>query len=137
MIRAFVVCMMFMLAGGAEASDLIPDVPDLNPTRSDPGYNTPAGRDWIREEFSRQWQGRFDPEVYLPLMHPTINAPLMDGVLLEMPKILTDSSPLAQWGFVDVTAPPFGADPTGKKDSTRVLRVADGRLFPSWRVPDQ
>ncbi len=35
-----------------------------------------------------------------------------------------DRSPLAALGFVDVTAPPFSADPTGRKDSTEAIQRA-------------
>ena len=35
-----------------------------------------------------------------------------------------DHQYLAQWGYVDVTAPPFNADPTGQADSTRGIQHA-------------
>lgn len=53
---------------------------------------------------------------------------------------------LAAYGFLDVTSPPFGADPTGQRDSTRAIQAAINRardaqlvcFFPpgTYRVSD-
>lgn len=54
---------------------------------------------------------------------PTIFGPLGDSFELDNPrKDSTDT--LAQWGMLDVTKPPFNADPTGQRDSTKGLQHA-------------
>lgn len=60
------------------------------------------------------------PSEYL---HPTIREPLMDMISLEVPGEIGNQE-LAKLGFVDVTAPPFAADPMGRKDSTAGLQKA-------------
>ncbi len=53
----------------------------------------------------------------------TVFGPIGDGVDLEVPR-LDESHELAQWGLVDVTKPPFNADPMGQEDSTQALQHA-------------
>jgi len=89
---------------------------------AEPGFNTPEEREAIRV-ILRDARGSDMFEPILHLVHSTINSPLMDGLRLAVPEELKNS-PLAQWGFVDVTAPPFLADPTGKADSTAALQRA-------------
>jgi hypothetical protein len=55
---------------------------------------------------------------------PTVLGPFGDGVDLAEPSLDPDYQTLAQWGFVDVTAPPFDADPTGREDSTHGIQRA-------------
>lgn len=57
------------------------------------------------------------------LINETVWAPIPDGVNLTLPRSLK-KSPIAKLGFIDVTAPPFLADPTGKNDSTQALQKA-------------
>lgn len=47
----------------------------------------------------------------------------MDMIRLEVPPEI-ENQDLARLGFVDVTASPFGADPTGKADCTTALQAA-------------
>ena len=54
---------------------------------------------------------------------PTVFGPVGDGVELEAPALGASQS-LAQWGLLDVTKPPFNADPTGQKDATQALQHA-------------
>ncbi|HBE01324.1 MAG: hypothetical protein A2096_09080 [Spirochaetes bacterium GWF1_41_5] len=58
-----------------------------------------------------------------PLIHPPIMSPVPDGVKQEIPPELGNKK-LAAMGVLDVTAAPFFADSTGKKDSTRALQQA-------------
>lgn len=57
------------------------------------------------------------------MVHPTVMAPIPDGVSLAVPSILGNRD-LAKLGYVDVTASPFRADPTGRSDSTRAIQRA-------------
>ena len=54
---------------------------------------------------------------------PAIDGPVVNGIDLSDPG-LGPSQPLVALGFLDVTAPPFGADPTGQRDSTAALQAA-------------
>ncbi|SKA87655.1 Pectate lyase superfamily protein [Paucidesulfovibrio gracilis DSM 16080] len=77
---------------------------------------------------------------------PTVRAPFQDGPLaLDAP--VSDFQPeLTRLGYLDVTLPPFLADPTGKTDTTKALQRAidharDHQLvcfFPSgiYRISD-
>lgn len=62
-------------------------------------------------------------EDYLRYVHPTIRQPFPDLLNLAVPSELEDR-PTAEIGLVDVTKAPFGADPTGDKDSTEALQAA-------------
>jgi hypothetical protein len=53
----------------------------------------------------------------------SVLAPFPDGVNLAVPEELRDNA-FARLGFVDVTAPPFGADPSGARDCTTALQRA-------------
>ncbi|MBI2471498.1 MAG: hypothetical protein HYV59_09695 [Planctomycetes bacterium] len=55
--------------------------------------------------------------------HTTVRSPVMDEARLDIPEILKNNK-LAAWGFVDVTSPPFLADPTGQRDSTKAIQDA-------------
>lgn len=52
-----------------------------------------------------------------------VPGPVPDGVSLEVPAILGNRAAAAQ-GLVDVTAAPFAADPTGRRDSTLAIQMA-------------
>lgn len=69
---------------------------------------------------ARKQQGSDD---YLRYAHPTIREPFVDLLNLHVPAELADQ-PLAALGYVDVTQPPFHADPSGKLDSTRAVQDA-------------
>ncbi len=75
----------------------------------------------------RRQQARRHPDVpiepLLPYIHGPVTRPVGDGVSLAIPKELGNQR-LAKLGFVDVTASPFNADPTGKKDATAGLQAA-------------
>lgn len=64
-----------------------------------------------------------DPDLYLRYAHPTIRQPFPDLLELDVPDGLGNDR-LAALGYVDVTAAPFHADPTGARDSTRALEDA-------------
>ncbi len=64
-----------------------------------------------------------DVPEYLRHAHGTILEPFVDGVALEVPEAVA-AQPSAAAGFVDVTRPPFGADPTGAADCTVALQKA-------------
>ena len=64
-----------------------------------------------------------DEDSYLRFAHPTIREPFVDFLNLAVPTGLEDQR-LATLGFVDVTQPPFKADPTGRTDSTKALQAA-------------
>lgn len=53
----------------------------------------------------------------------TVYTPVVDGIKLEIPEELGNKN-LANWGYVDITAAPFFADPSGKNDSTRAIQAA-------------
>ena len=65
----------------------------------------------------------YGPDNLPPCVHPPIMEPVPDGIRLAVPSELGNQN-LAKLGLVDVTAAPFYADPTGKKDSTAVLQRA-------------
>ncbi|OPZ19776.1 MAG: Pectate lyase superfamily protein [candidate division BRC1 bacterium ADurb.BinA364] len=56
-------------------------------------------------------------------IYPTIFEPVYHGLDLTVPPDLGNQT-LARLGYVDVTAAPFHADPTGKRDATQVLQAA-------------
>lgn len=62
-------------------------------------------------------------ETYLRYVHPTIREPFPDLLDLTVPSQL-EHRQTAELGLVDVTQPPFGADPTGHRDSTAALQAA-------------
>jgi hypothetical protein len=64
-----------------------------------------------------------DTNAYLRYAHPPVRAPFVDGVNLVVPAELGDRRGAAL-GLVDVTRPPFNADPTGRRDATRALQAA-------------
>jgi len=55
--------------------------------------------------------------------HPEILQPLYHGLDLAIPAVLGNQA-LARLGYVDVTASPFSADPSGRKDSTQAIQSA-------------
>lgn len=65
----------------------------------------------------------YGPDNLPPFVHPPVMKPVPDGIKLQAPKELGNQA-LARLGFVDVTAAPFRADPTGKRDSTQALQRA-------------
>ena len=67
--------------------------------------------------------GKFIEEQLPSLILPIVREPIPSGVRLTIPAALGDQE-LAKLGLVDVTAAPFHADPTGKRDSTKALRDA-------------
>lgn len=60
---------------------------------------------------------------YLRYAHATIREPFVDLLNLSVPKEIEDQR-LAALGYVDVTQKPFGADPSGKNDSTKAIQTA-------------
>jgi hypothetical protein len=62
-------------------------------------------------------------EAYLRYVHPTIRQPFPDLLDLTVPPELEDRR-TAELGLVDVTKPPFGADSSGRQDSTAALQAA-------------
>jgi len=82
------------------------------------------------EKMQRDLRGKLREEYrpdlvrkYLPYLHPTIQEPVGDGLVLDVPSGLGNPE-AARWGFLDVTAAPFRADPTGREDSTAALQKA-------------
>ncbi len=61
-----------------------------------------------------------DEEDFAPFTHERIEGPFPDGIRLGS----TDLEEQYPDGLVDVTRPPFNADPSGKKDSTSALQQA-------------
>lgn len=57
------------------------------------------------------------------LVQPTVYGAVVDGVQLAIPRELANKD-LAALGLVDLTAAPFFADPTGKRDSTKAIQDA-------------
>ncbi|MCC7493984.1 MAG: hypothetical protein IT204_16625 [Fimbriimonadaceae bacterium] len=64
-----------------------------------------------------------DPSAHLPFTHPTIAGPWPDRLNLDLPAELR-AQPLAVLGYLDVTQPPFSADPTGQRDATAAVQAA-------------
>ena len=62
-------------------------------------------------------------EAYRPYTRPPVYEPFADGVSQAVPPDLGSPS-LAAVGYVDVTAAPFGADPTGRRDATDAIQRA-------------
>ena len=56
-------------------------------------------------------------------INSTVNKPIPDGIRMSVPSVLGNSR-LARDGFVDITAKPFFADPSGKHDSTKLIQRA-------------
>ncbi|MCX6907956.1 MAG: glycosyl hydrolase family 28-related protein, partial [Verrucomicrobia bacterium] len=67
------------------------------------------------------WGRAADDGSAIPYVHPTVLEPFPDGVSLAVPQEQGDPR-TAALGLVDVTKPPFSADPTGKGDSTKALQ---------------
>ena len=63
-----------------------------------------------------------DPEKAPPTL-PLVLGPNVNGVELGSNFSATDQ-PLAASGFLDVTRPPFSADPSGKTDATAAIQAA-------------
>lgn len=62
-------------------------------------------------------------EAHRPYTRPTVHEPFADGVSRKVPPELANKE-LAALGYVDVTAAPFRADPTGETDSTDAIQRA-------------
>lgn len=60
---------------------------------------------------------------FLPYIHPLVREPVAGGLVLTVPPELGNQA-LARLGFVDVTAAPFAADPSGQQDSTQAIQRA-------------
>jgi hypothetical protein len=69
-----------------------------------------------------QGQQRGDPEDAPPTL-PAILGPNVNGIRLGS-NYSAAEQPLAARGFLDVTRPPFSADPTGKTDATAAIQAA-------------
>ncbi len=65
----------------------------------------------------------YGPNQLPDFVSPPVLNPIPDGIDLDIPEILGNQE-LARLGYVDVTAEPFGADPSGKKDVTKILQKA-------------
>lgn len=63
------------------------------------------------------------PQEYNQFVHPTVLRPVKDAISLNVPPILS-RHPMAPMGILDVTRPPFSADPTGRRDATAALQRA-------------
>lgn len=63
-----------------------------------------------------------DPEKRPPIL-PAVTAPNVNGIQLGSNYSAVEQ-PLAASGFLDVTKPPFSADPTGKIDATSAIQAA-------------
>ncbi|HBE03507.1 MAG TPA: hypothetical protein DC049_13715 [Spirochaetia bacterium] len=61
--------------------------------------------------------------LYLPVLHPIVKEPIAEGVSLLVPHELGNQK-LAKNGILDITASPFSADASGKKDSTKAIQDA-------------
>ncbi|BBD09269.1 endopolygalacturonase [Desulfovibrio ferrophilus] len=57
------------------------------------------------------------------MVMPTVHGPVVDGIRLDIPRIL-ENRRLATLGYVDVSAGPFFADPLGRRDSTDAIQRA-------------
>ena len=68
-------------------------------------------------------QEAFSPNRLPDYVHPPILHPIPDGIKLTVPAELGNRR-LSRLGYVDVTAAPFHADPTGRRDSTEALQRA-------------
>lgn len=77
----------------------------------------------VSADSRRPGESAVNQDSYLRYVHPTIRAPFTDLLNLDVPAEL-ENQRLAALGYVDVTRKPFGADPTGKKDSTRAIQAA-------------
>ncbi|MEK6796210.1 MAG: glycosyl hydrolase family 28-related protein [Spirochaetota bacterium] len=62
-------------------------------------------------------------KLFVPYIHPLVASPIAEGLDLTVPSELENQA-LAAMGFVDVTAAPFNADPSGKNDSTKAVQSA-------------
>lgn len=62
-------------------------------------------------------------ERFLPFIIPPVDGPVCEGLDIR-PVSFPGNQALADLGAIDVTAPPFRADPTGTRDSTRALQDA-------------
>jgi len=61
--------------------------------------------------------------VLISLTTPPVRKPIANLLKLEIDEKL-QANPLAKNGLLDVTGPPFGADNTGRKDSTVAIQQA-------------
>ncbi len=59
----------------------------------------------------------------MPLVTPPVRKPIPSLLKLEIDRML-QANPLAGNGLLDVTGPPFGADNTGRRDSTAAIQRA-------------
>ena len=90
-------------------------------------------------------QETFSPDRLPSYVHPPVLSPIPDGIKLSVPDMLGNRR-LAKLGYVDVSAAPFHADPTGRIDSTKALQRAidfarDAQMvcffpFGTYRVSD-
>ena len=95
-----------------------------------------AGGWWAYDE-----RGQPEPHPSLPLRGdpegpatlPLVLGPNVNGIQLGSNFSASDQ-PLAASGFLDVTRPPFSADPTGKTDSTQALQAAVLAARPAYLV---
>lgn len=60
---------------------------------------------------------------FLPYIHPPVDAPVAEGVSLDVPEGLGQKD-LAAMGIIDVTAAPFAADASGRTDCTQIIQKA-------------
>ena len=93
----------------------------MQPTRRDVATCLSVALTAARQSLSAQ-TARYKPTTE-PYVHPTVWKPFPDGIRLEVPDAVAGQSK-ARWGFVDVTEDPFGADPSGKADSTAAIQRA-------------
>lgn len=62
-------------------------------------------------------------KMFASYIHPLVDSPIAEGLDLTVPSAMGNQV-LAAMGFVDVTAAPFNADPSGKNDSTKAIQSA-------------
>jgi hypothetical protein len=86
------------------------------------GFSTGIGAE-ERPQAPSPKRGTGGGDSYLRYAHPPILAPFPDLLDLPVPKEMEHQSLVAS-GYVDVTRPPFSADPTGKTDSTKSIQTA-------------
>ncbi len=76
----------------------------------------------LRSKLRDEYRPEMVPK-YLPYLHPTVKWPIVDGIDLDVPAVLGNQA-MARSGFLDVTAVPFSADPSGRSDSTKAIQRA-------------
>lgn len=101
----------------------------LRPAVAAPSSSTAASSDdrnsgwWAYDDAGRPiLSERSDPENAPPTL-PAVLGPNVNGIKLGS-NYSADEQPLAAAGFLDVTKPPFSADPTGTTDSTAAIQAA-------------